>query len=102
MVTIGTAEENVRIDKAAYLLKAVAHPLRIKIVQMLYENEALNVTTIYKQLNAEQSLISHHLINMRDKGILDIRREGKNINYFLIDTCVREVIECILNSRLMA
>lgn len=53
MVTISTTDENARIDRAAYLLKAVSHPLRIKIIQMLYENKSLNVTTIYKQLNAE-------------------------------------------------
>ena len=102
MVTISITDENARIDRAAYILKAVAHPIRIKIIQMLYEHNELNVTTIYKQLKAEQSLISHHLINMRDKGILDIRREGKNINYFLVDKCVREVVECILQSDLMS
>lgn len=90
-----------RVEKAAYVLKAVAHPLRIKIIQMLNENKELNVSTIYKNLHAEQSLISHHLINMRDKGILDIRRSGKNIYYFLVDTTVSEIIECIYKSKIL-
>lgn len=90
-----------KIDKAAYLLKAVAHPLRIRIIQMLNESKELNVSTIYKNLNAEQSLISHHLINMRDKGILDIRRSGKNIYYFLVDSSAADVIECIYRSRVI-
>ena len=94
-------EDEKRIDKAAYVLKAIAHPLRIKIIQMLNENKELNVSTIYKNLNAEQSLISHHLINMRDKGILDIRRNGKNIYYFLVDSAVSEIIECIYQSTLL-
>ena len=94
-------DDDKRIDKAAYVLKAVAHPLRIKIIQMLNENKELNVSTIYKNLNAEQSLISHHLINMRDKGILDIRRSGKNIFYFLVDNTVAEIIECIYKSRIL-
>lgn len=94
-------EDEKRIDKAAYVLKAIAHPLRIKIIQMLNENKELNVSTIYKNLNAEQSLISHHLINMRDKGILDIRRNGKNIYYFLVDSAVSEIIECIYKSTLL-
>ncbi|WP_420151444.1 ArsR/SmtB family transcription factor [Spirosoma sp.] len=91
-----------KVDKAAYVLKAVAHPLRIKIIQMLNENKELNVSTIYKNLNAEQSLISHHLINMRDKGILDIRRNGKNIYYYLVDSAVSEVIECIYKSKVVS
>ncbi len=95
-------DEEKRIEKAAYVLKAVAHPLRIKIIQMLNENKELNVSTIYKNLNAEQSLISHHLINMRDKGILDIRRSGKNIYYFLVDSAISEIIVCIYNSKILA
>ena len=50
-------EDDKKIEKAAYVLKAVAHPLRIKIIQMLHENKELNVSTIYKNLHAEQSLI---------------------------------------------
>ncbi len=101
MVPNTVMENDKQIDKAAYVLKAVAHPLRIRIIQMLNENTELNVSTIYKNLNAEQSLISHHLINMRDKGILDIRRSGKNIFYFLVDTAVAEIIECIYQSKIV-
>ncbi|WP_375443629.1 ArsR/SmtB family transcription factor [uncultured Fibrella sp.] len=95
-------EEEKKIEKAAYVLKAVAHPLRIKIILMLQENSELNVSAIYKNLNAEQSLISHHLINMRDKGILEIRRSGKNIYYFLVDNAVAEIIDCIYKSKILA
>ncbi|WP_266369211.1 ArsR/SmtB family transcription factor [Tellurirhabdus rosea] len=94
-------EDEKKIERAAYVLKAVAHPLRIKIIQMLNEHKELNVSTIYKNLNAEQSLISHHLINMRDKGILEIRRSGKNIYYFLVDGAIAEIIECIYRSKVL-
>lgn len=101
MTTNNVMVDEKRLDKTAYVLKAVAHPLRIKIIQMLNENTELNVSSIYKNLNAEQSLISHHLINMRDKGILDIRRSGKNIYYFLVDDAVANIIQCIDRSRLL-
>ena len=101
MVPNTVMENDKQIDKEAYVLKAVAHPLRILIIQMLNVNTELNVSTIYKNLNAEQSLISHHLINMRDKGILDIRRSGKNIFYFLVDTAVAEIIDCIYKSKII-
>ncbi|OIN60135.1 ArsR/SmtB family transcription factor [Arsenicibacter rosenii] len=102
MVMEKMMDDDKRIERAAYVLKAVAHPLRIKIIQMLKENKELNVSTIYKNLNAEQSLISHHLINMRDKGILEIRRSGKNIYYFLVDNAMSEVIDCIYRSKVLA
>ncbi len=101
MATTYETDDDKRVEKAAYVLKAVSHPLRIKIILMLNEHAELNVSTIYKNLNAEQSLISHHLINMRDKGILDIRRSGKNIYYFLVDPTISEVIECIYKSKIM-
>lgn len=101
MATENILEDEKKIERAAYVLKAVAHPLRIRIIQMLNDNKELNVSTIYKSLNAEQSLISHHLINMRDKGILDIRRSGKNIYYFLVDSAVSEVIDCIYKSKIL-
>jgi DNA-binding transcriptional ArsR family regulator len=94
-------DSNKRVEKAAYVLKALAHPLRIKIILMLNEHQELTVSEIYKTLNAEQSLISHHLINMRDKGILDTRRSGKNIYYFLVDSVISEVIDCIYRSKIL-
>ncbi len=102
MATEQILEDDKKIERAAYVLKAVAHPLRIKIIQMLNESKELNVSTIYKNLNAEQSLISHHLINMRDKGILDIRRSGKNIYYFLVDSAISEIIDCIYKSKILS
>jgi DNA-binding transcriptional ArsR family regulator len=101
MATELLTEDDKKIERAAYVLKAVAHPLRIRIIQMLHQEKELTVSAIYKSLKAEQSLISHHLINMRDKGILDIRRSGKNIYYFLVDTAVSDVIECIYRSKIL-
>ncbi|AQG81565.1 ArsR/SmtB family transcription factor [Spirosoma montaniterrae] len=101
MATENIVDDDPRIEKAAYVLKAVAHPLRIKIIQILHENNELTVSAIYKNLKAEQSLISHHLINMRDKGILGIRRSGKNIYYFLVDNSVAEIIDCIYKSKML-
>lgn len=102
MTKESVVEDEKKIERAAYVLKAVAHPLRIRIIQMLNEHKELNVSSIYKNLNAEQSLISHHLINMRDKGILEIRRSGKNIFYFLVDNAIAEVIDCIYRSKVLA
>ncbi|HYG37857.1 MAG TPA: metalloregulator ArsR/SmtB family transcription factor [Cytophagales bacterium] len=84
-----------KLERAAYVLKAVAHPTRIGIIDLLDQRTELSVTELCDLLQCEQSLISHHLINMRDKGLLGTRRDGKNIYYFLVDKTITNIIECI-------
>ena len=66
-------------QKLAFVLKTIAHPLRIGIVDLLSKNEEQSVNEMCKLLGSEQSLTSHHLQNMKLKGILGSRREGKNV-----------------------
>ena len=65
------------LDKAAGMLKAIAHPVRISIIGCLEEGQKLTVTQIHKQLGLEQATTSHHLGILRDKGVLTSKREGK-------------------------
>ena len=57
--------------------------MRIGIIDLLNEHEKMSVNDITAYLGLEQSLTSHHLANMKMKGILGSKREGKNIFYFL-------------------
>jgi DNA-binding transcriptional ArsR family regulator len=84
-----------KLERAAYVLKCVAHPVRISIIDLLEQSEKLTVTEIQNVLGIEQSLLSHHLTNMRDKGVVNTQREGKKVYYFLTDTTITEIIECI-------
>lgn len=86
-----------KIEKVAFILKAIGNPLRIGIINILKMNKEMSVTEISRQLDAEQSLVSHNLLNMKLKGILDSRREGKNIYYRLKLMEVLKVIECMEN-----
>lgn len=87
-----------KLERAAYVLKAVAHPTRINIVDLLDQQKELSVGTLAELLDCEQSLLSHHLTNMRDKGILQVRREGKNMFYSLTDKTITKIISCINDS----
>jgi DNA-binding transcriptional ArsR family regulator len=71
------------LEKAAGLLKAIAHPIRISIVSYLEDGRKRTVTEIHKQLGIEQSTASHHLVILKDRGVLSSKREGKNTRYFL-------------------
>ncbi len=87
-----TAEQ---LEKAANMLKAIAHPMRIAILEFLENGKHLTVTEIHKYLQIEQSTTSHHLGILKDKGILGSKREGKNTFYFIRNENLNNLIECI-------
>ncbi len=84
-----------KLEKVSFILKTIAHPLRIGIISLLVENEKVCVNDICSKLESEQSLTSHHLSNMKLAGILGSERNGKNINYYLKMPEVVEVIKCM-------
>lgn len=84
-----------KMEKVAFILKTIAHPLRISIISLLVSNKKLCVNDICELLSSEQSLTSHHLSNMKLSGILGSVREGKNIFYFLKLKEVITVINCM-------
>ncbi|MBM3420689.1 MAG: winged helix-turn-helix transcriptional regulator [Bacteroidetes bacterium] len=83
------------LDRAAGMLKAIAHPVRISIIGFLEDGRKLSVTEIYSQLGIEQSTASHHLGILKDKGVLLSKREGKNTYYYLRHERLRDIITCI-------
>ncbi len=84
-----------QLDKAANMLKAIAHPMRIAILNHLDEGKKLTVTEIHELLNIEQSTTSHHLGILKDKGVLASHREGKNTYYFLKHDNLSNIVDCI-------
>lgn len=84
-----------KLEKVAFILKTIAHPLRISVISLLVTNDKLCVNDICELLSSEQSLTSHHLSNMKLSGILGSAREGKKIYYFLKLQEVVTVISCM-------
>ena len=75
-----------KLELAASKLRAMAHPMRIAIIDLLTDNEKLSVTEIYERLNIEQASASHHLNILKNKGLLESKRDGKMI-YYSEDAC---------------
>jgi ArsR family transcriptional regulator len=71
------------LETATEVLRAVAHPHRLLIIDMLHRQQSLNVTEIYEELGIEQAVASHHLRILKDRGIVQVKRDGKNSNYSL-------------------
>ena len=83
------------LEKAAGMLKAIAHPVRISIIGCLEDGQVLTVTEIHKKVGIEQAAASHHLGILRDKGVLSSKREGKNIFYFLKHDTLKVLLSCV-------
>jgi len=88
-------QETMIMEEAAYTLKAISNGTRLCIISLLSNQEELNVSRLAEQLNCEQSLLSHHLTDMRAKGILNCRRDGKNCYYSLKNKQIAQIIDCI-------
>ena len=88
-------QDIIKMEEAAYTLKAISNSTRLCIISILSEEYELNVSRLAEQLNCEQSLLSHHLTDMRAKGILNCRRDGKNCFYSLKDKQIAQIIDCI-------
>jgi len=84
-----------RLEMAASMLKAMAHPVRIAILKHLEGGKKLTVTEIHVLLGIEQSTTSHHLGILKDKGVLCSRREGKNTSYYLKHDILSQIVDCL-------
>lgn len=85
------------LEQSANMLRALAHPQRIEILNMLQQSEKLTVGEIQTNLNITQSSTSHHLGILKDKGILNSKREGKNIYYELKHKKLSQIVNCIMS-----
>ncbi len=84
-----------QLEKAANMLRAIAHPMRIAILNYLEDGQKRTVTEIYEKIGIEQSTASHHLGILRDKGVLIATREGKNSYYSIKHDKLGTLIDCI-------
>ncbi len=72
------------IRQASQAIKAIAHPLRLKILCVLGEQE-ISVQDIVEQVGTSQSNISQHLAILRDKGVLSTRKDANRVFYRIGD-----------------
>lgn len=83
------------LETATETLRAIAHPHRLLIVEMLYQQKSMNVTEIYERLGIEQAVASHHLRILKDRGVVQVRRDGKNSYYGLTSEEYFKILEVL-------
>lgn len=85
---IGRSEE---IELASIAIKAIAHPLRLKILCLLNSGE-IAVQEIVEAVGTSQSNISQHLAILRDKKILKTRKDSNKVYYRIADPRILHLV----------
>jgi ArsR family transcriptional regulator len=79
------------IEQAARSMKAISHPLRLKILCVLGDAEQ-SVQDIVDVVGTSQSNISQHLAILRDKGVLRTRKDANRVFYRVSDERTLQLI----------
>lgn len=81
--------DNDKLHYSSELMRALAHPLRLKILEFIDTYKSINVNKIYSSLDLEQSITSQHLKILRLAGVVSVEITGKyhiyHINYDVIN-----------------
>lgn len=85
---------DVDLTNVAEALRVLAHPLRLKIVDLLL-HERHSVGALADALGEPQAAVSQHLSQLRDRGVLDVERCGRTAFYFVVHPAADNVIRCI-------
>ena len=84
-----------KLQVSTELMRALAHPLRMKILEFLDHNKNIQVNQIYNTLKIEQSIASQHLRILKNAGVLVADKDGKymhyNIDYQRVSNAVKAI-----------
>src|SRR5512145_1401323 len=84
-------------DMEAEILKVLGHPIRLKIVAGLCSQEC-NVKHIWECLSLPQATVSQHLALLKNKGVIEGRREGVEVFYHVISDDARRIVGALFRS----
>lgn len=89
-----------KYEQMAVVMKAMAHPTRLFILDKLNEKEHC-VCELQELIGADMSTVSKHLSVLKNAGIIDNRKQNNQVFYSLICPCVLDIYECVIevNSR---
>lgn len=84
--------EDAQIEAMAKILKSMSHPIRLKILCLLQDNE-LSVGELREQVQTTNANVSQHLNILRGQGIIDYRKDANFIYNKIIDKRILELIK---------
>src|ERR1035437_376806 len=86
------------LRRMAETLKLLAHPLRLKIIDILDRKGALPVYRIAEELGLPAAATSQHLNQMKRVGIIAAQRHGREVRYAVLDPRALTILGCIQKS----
>jgi ArsR family transcriptional regulator len=99
-----TEQDRLRADTRAGVLKALAHPTRIYIVDLIEREGPHCVQDLTERVGVDTSTVSRHLSILKNAGILSDRKEGTTVYYSLSCGCIADFmsgLEGLLRARHM-
>jgi len=84
-----------KYEQMATIMKAMAHPTRLFILDKLHEREHC-VCELQELIGADMSTISKHLTVLRSAGLIDNRKVNNQVFYRLLCPCVLDFYQCML------
>jgi len=88
----------------AEFFRALAHPIRIRILEVLVAGQDRSVQDLQRLLDIDQPIVSQQLARLRASGIVVARKRGANARYSVTDPLLKELLQIakqILNRRLV-
>lgn len=83
------------MDKLSEIFKALAHPIRLKIVCGLIKKEECNVTIMVEKLGIPQPTVSQHLNILRNAGVISYTKKGTQMCYKVTDDITKKLIKAL-------
>ena len=90
-------DKNKSFDREAEILKVLGHPVRLKIVAGLM-SQSCNVKRIWECLELPQATVSQHLALLKNKRIIEGRREGVEVYYQVVSDATRKIVTALSES----
>jgi DNA-binding transcriptional ArsR family regulator len=83
------------LQRAAETLKMLAHPQRLRLIEILEREREVPVYALVEETGFPQAVVSQHLNQMRRVGLLDSERRGKEMWYSISDPRALSILNCI-------
>jgi len=84
-----------KFERAAKVLRVVAHPVRISIIRLLSKEAGVTVTAMQSRLGTTQSMMSQHLAALKAVGLVACRKQANECHYYLLNKNVLKLLDCV-------
>ena len=93
------AKSRTKYEARARIVKAMAHPTRMLIVDELSRSGERCVCELTEMVGADMSTVSRHLAQLKHAGIVDDEKRGAQVFYRLVTPCVMNFFQCVASVR---